>query len=88
MACTSNAANFMKVARIVYQLCDYTDFRADFLQTRIWGKWLVFANQVTYNYYANSTSQLTVMWRKHARYLVNMIEETINFVLKFLLAHP
>ena len=48
MACTSNAANFMKVARIVYQLCDYTDFRADFLQTRIWGKWLVFANQVTY----------------------------------------
>ena len=48
MASTSNAENFMKIARIVYQLCDYTDFRADFLQTRICGKWLVFANQVTY----------------------------------------
>ena len=50
MASTSNAENFMKIARIVYQLCDYTDFRADFLQTRICGKWLVFANQVTYIY--------------------------------------
>ena len=48
MASTSNAENFMKIARIVYQLCDYPDFRADFLQTRICGKWLVFANQVTY----------------------------------------
>ena len=38
----------MKIAKIVYQLCDYTDFRADFPQTRICGKWLVFANQVTY----------------------------------------
>ena len=47
MASTSNAENFMKIARIVYQLCDYTDFRADFLQTRICGKWLIFANQVT-----------------------------------------
>ena len=56
MASTSNAENFMKVARIVYQLCDYTDFRADFLQTRICGKWLVFANQVTYvhTYICNS----------------------------------
>ena len=26
MASTSNAENFMKIARIVYQLCDYTDF--------------------------------------------------------------
>ena len=48
MASTSNAENFMKIARIDYQLCDYTDFRVDFLQTRIYGKWLVFANQVTY----------------------------------------
>ena len=48
MASTSNAENFLKIARIVYQLCDYTDFRADFLQTGICGKWLVFANQVTY----------------------------------------
>ena len=48
MASTSNAENFMKIARIVYQLCDYTDFRADFLQTRICGKWLIFANQVTF----------------------------------------
>ena len=48
MASTNNAENFMKIARIVYQLCDYTDFRADCLQTIICGKWLVFANQVTY----------------------------------------
>ena len=49
MASTTNAENFMKIARIVYQLCDYTDFRAEFLQTRICGKWLVFTNQVTNN---------------------------------------
>ena len=47
MASTNNAENFMKIARIVYQLCYYTHFRADFLQTRICKKWLVFANQVT-----------------------------------------
>ena len=35
MASTSNAENLEKIARIVYQLCDYTDFRADFLKTRI-----------------------------------------------------
>ena len=51
MASTSNDENFMKITRIVYQLCDYTHFRADFLQTRICGKWLIFANQVTYTYY-------------------------------------
>ena len=27
MASTSNAENLVKIARIVYQLCDYTDFR-------------------------------------------------------------
>ena len=48
MASTSNAENFMKIARIVYRLCCYADFRADFLQTRICGKWLAFPNQVTY----------------------------------------
>ena len=47
MASTSNAENLEKIDRIVYQLCDYTDFRADFLQTRFCGKWLVFANHVT-----------------------------------------
>ena len=59
MVSTSNAENFMKIARIVYQLCDYTDFRADFLQTRICGKWLVFENQVTYilHYQTISTMQ-------------------------------
>ena len=35
MASTSNAENLVKMARIVYQLCDYTDFRAVFLKTRI-----------------------------------------------------
>ena len=48
MASTSNAEKLVKIARIVYQLCDYTDFRADFLKTRICGKWSVFANQVTF----------------------------------------
>ena len=33
-ASTSNAENLVKVARIVYQLCDYTDFRAVFLKTK------------------------------------------------------
>ena len=32
MASTSNAEKLVKIARIVYQLCDYTDFRADFLK--------------------------------------------------------
>ena len=59
MASTSNAENFMKIARIVYQLCDYTDFRADFLQTRICGKWLGFANQVTYSNPVSYTTQLS-----------------------------
>ena len=48
MACTSNAENLVEIARIVYQLCDYKDFRAAFLKTRICGKWLVLANLVTY----------------------------------------
>ena len=48
MASTSNAENFMKISKIVYQLCDYTHFRADFLQTRICGEWLVYAERVTY----------------------------------------
>ena len=48
MASTSNAENFMEIARIVDQLCDYTHFRADFLQTRICGEWLVYAERVTY----------------------------------------
>ena len=30
----SNAENLVKTARIVYQLCDYTDFSSDFLKTR------------------------------------------------------
>ena len=30
MASTSNAENLVEIARILYQLCDYTDFRADF----------------------------------------------------------
>ena len=33
MASTSNAENLVEIARIIYQLCDYTDFRADFLRT-------------------------------------------------------
>ena len=60
MACTSNAENFMKIARIVYQLCDYTHFRADFLQTRICGKWLIFANQVTYTPYLVTSCWITL----------------------------
>ena len=48
MASTSNAEISVKIATIAYQLCDYKDFRADFLKTRICGKWSVFANQVTY----------------------------------------
>ena len=48
MASTTNAENLVKIARIAYQLCDYKDFRAVFLKTRICGKWSVFANQVTY----------------------------------------
>ena len=48
MASTNNAENFMKIARIVYQLCDYTHFRADFLQTSICGEWVVYAERVTY----------------------------------------
>ena len=39
MVSTSNAENLVKIARIVYQLCDYTDFRALFLKTRKCGKW-------------------------------------------------
>ena len=33
-ASTSNAEKLVKIARIVYQLCDYTDFRAVFLKTK------------------------------------------------------
>ena len=32
MASTSNAENLVKVARNIYQLCDYTDFKAVFLE--------------------------------------------------------
>ena len=56
MASTSNAENFMKIARIVYQLCDYTDFRADFLQTRICGEWVVYAERGTY--YSDSVVEM------------------------------
>ena len=64
MASTCNAENLAEIARKVYQLCDYTDFRADFLQTRICGKWLVFANQVTYNnnsFFTSSQSPMIAM---------------------------
>ena len=35
MASTSNAENLVKVARTIYQLCEYTDFIAVFLNTEI-----------------------------------------------------
>ena len=58
----------MKIARIVYQLCDYTDFRVDFLQTRICGKWLVFANQVTYVVlFLTSNFEHPCIWSTHSR---------------------
>ena len=47
MASTSNDENFMKIARIVYQLCDYTHFRADFLQTRICSECVGYAERGT-----------------------------------------
>ena len=75
MASTSNAENFMKIAGIVYQLCDYTHFRADFLQTRICGKWLVFANQVTY---------VCVTFRNAIR---NLIQYRQTLLLRVLLGH-
>ena len=37
MASTSNAENLVEIARIVYQLCDYTDFRADYLKLEFAG---------------------------------------------------
>ena len=47
MASTSNAENLKKIARIVYQLCYYTDFRALFLKTIKCGEWVVHAERVT-----------------------------------------
>ena len=54
MASTSNAENLVEIAT------DYTNFRADFLQTRICGKGLVFANQVTYVKNGPSLSSYTL----------------------------
>ena len=48
---TSNAENVVKISRIdwiVYQLCDYTDFRALFLKTINHGERVVYAESVTY----------------------------------------
>ena len=81
MASTSNAENLEKIARIVDQLCDYADFRADFLKTRICRKWSVFANQVTYyvhlrRYYVNVFMQMLAKLthsHKHGSHINNQL---------------
>ena len=49
----------MKIARLVNQLCYYTDFRALFLKTIKCGEWVVYVEKVTImNREKNSHSHL------------------------------